>query len=620
MKINRITVIVLAIVMALFAAGLFLLLGQEEPVLFHVSVQTDVGEERLAYWDAGAGEYVVFLPGYADLSRTKLELNTEATLTLDGVPLRDGMTCDAFLMDTPYKLEYSVFGESRSGTVTFLQSGGVATMYIDTKSGTMETIHKKKGNEESGSLRLYTPEGIVNYTGDVKSINGRGNSSWARYDKKAYSVTLLNEADLLEMGSAHKWILLANADDRSNMRNKIIYEFADRLGMPYSPESTWVDLYLNGEYAGLYQLSERNEVHANRVDIAHPDSFLVSMEFNSNLTSQGIPAITTESGKMLRIHYSKDLSDSTLNSMTEMLVSVENALEAESGIDPASGKSWQELIDVRSWACKYLIEEIFGNIDAGRISQFFYYDRKNGSDKVFAGPVWDYDHAIGNRSEWQLLSAQALLANRAEIDPDYYNSWYWLLAQKEDFSHAVAAIYREECRPLLEQLEDWMDTYYDQILTASRMDAVRWPSHPREITEEKEYILRYMQARIAFLDRLWIHQESWHLVKAVSQSDYCAWYAVFDGECLTDLPDFADRADPAFLGWYYKDTGEPFDESRPITADTEIQARWEEKTESESGILSKLIQIGPLAVIAVLGLGLLLADIRRSGKAGEANG
>lgn len=612
MKTNRILVMILTAVLALSAAGMFLLLGQEEPVLFHVSVRTDAGQERISYWENTPGEYRVFLPGYADLSRATLELNTETALTLDGEPLLDGTPCDRFVLNRPYALEYTVFGETRQATVTFLQSAGVATLYLDTQSGSMELIHKKKGNEESGALRLYGADGTVNYSGEVSSFNGRGNSSWARYDKKAYSVTLLNEADLLGMGAANKWILLANADDRSNMRNRIISDFAAGLGMPCTPESQWVDLYLNGEYTGLYQLSERNEVHANRVDIAHGDSFLVSMEWNSNLTGQGIPAVTTESGKMLRIHYSRDLSDDTVAGMTDILNAVENALEAPDGIDPVSGKRWDELIDVRSWVCKYLVEEVFGNIDAGRISQFFYFDGRNTAGKLYAGPVWDYDHAIGNRSEWQLLSAQALLADRPEIEEGYYNSWYRLLADKAEFTAEVAKIYQEECRPLLQELPAWVEGYYQEILTASRMDEARWPNHPREITDEKDYILRYMEERMAFFDRLWVAREEYHVVNAVNPGDYNAFYAVFDGECLTDLPDFADRTDPAFLGWYYEDSGEPFDPAHPITEDTAVYAKWETVAEPDGVSLTTVLQLVPPGVMAVLVLVLLTAEFRRA--------
>ena len=118
----------------------------------------------------------------------------------------------------------------------------------------------------------------------MEAIRGRGNATWL-WEKKPYSLTLSKSADLLGMGAAKEWILLTNAPDPTHLRNKIAYDLAAEVGLLYSPESNWVDLYLNGEYTGLYLLTERNEIHPQRIPAGN-GTFLVSMELESRLKSE----------------------------------------------------------------------------------------------------------------------------------------------------------------------------------------------------------------------------------------------------------------------------------------------------------------------------------------------
>lgn len=580
--------------------------GQVKERPFSVEISSGGKTERIDIWQREAGEYYVFLPGYTDLSQVRICLNTENAVSINGVPLEEGMYCDAFALDVPYEFVYTVWGKDYEHRITFLRSANVATMYIDTQSGSMEYIHEKKGNEESGTLRLYTADGSIDYEGDLESINGRGNASWRNSEKKSYSLKLINEADLLGMGQAQKWILLSNADDYSNMRNKIVYDFAADIGLQYSPDSHWADVFLNGEYAGLYLLCERNEVHPNRVDIANDASFLVSLEIGSRLISQNYPYISTESGKNLRIHYYHDSNAK----LTDIWQTVENAIQAHDDVDPVTKKKLDEVIDIDSWVIKYLIEEIFGNIDAGNISQFFYYNGNRSDAKIVAGPVWDYDHALGNMCEWQLAAPNAFFSNREIIENGSTTPWYFTLNQKHFFANKLVAQYRETCLPLLEELLTYrIPDYLKQINTASKLNQVRWHYGAADVAAETEYMCSFLEARIGFLSKIWVDQAEYHLVKALPGSNgYYGYYVVFPGEKMVELPTFESTNTSAFQGWYYEDTDEPFDSTKPITEDIEIYAKWAEKPSKRFGQIGKLI---PLGVIAMIGVVLLIVDIKR---------
>ena len=362
---RKLTVYLFTLLFAVLAVVLWRMEPQVETVPVDVII-TAAGEERtVTGWKNDDGEYYLFLPGYADPAALRLRLHAD-DVRIDGKPAEDGMTCEGFSLGEPYSFSF----DSPEGTVdtvlTFVRSENLPAVYVDTGSGTMEYIHGKKGNQEAGRISLYLPDGTLAYIGDLDAVNGRGNT-WI-IPKKSYSLQLSSGADLLGMGQAEKWILVSNAFDASHLRNKLVCDFADALGLPFSPESQWVDLYLNGEYAGLYLLCERNEFHEQRISLTGEGRYLVSMDNQWRLEENARPFVTTQSGYAFRIH-SSQVGDGVLQ---QVLQSVENAISAKDGRDPLTGKHWSELIDEDSWARKYLVEEIFGNSDAGAISQYFY--------------------------------------------------------------------------------------------------------------------------------------------------------------------------------------------------------------------------------------------------------
>lgn len=580
--------------------------------LFRVKVYSDQETEQVILWEDGDGKFYVFLPGYAKLGETQIALNTTKPIYIDGIKLTDGMLCDVFRLNTTYEMEFSTLEKKRTCHLTFVQSANVATMCIDTASGSMKYIHAEKGNEETGKIRLYTADGQLNCSGELASINGRGNATWLYQEKKPYSFKLSAEADLLNMGVAQKWILLANACDPSNMRNKIVFDFAKEEGLKYSPDSQWVDLYLNGEYAGLYLLCERNEIHPERVNVSSENGVLVSMELEERLIDQNYPYVKTNAGQTLRIHDPKSVDESTKQEITEVFQSIENAILAEYGIDRISGKHWSELIDLDSWARKYLVEEIFASNDACFISQYFYYD--DNEKKVYAGPVWDFDISSGNLYHWEFEEPEAFYANREYVRDDQYTPWFYMLYQNEEFFNRMVEIYEIDFLPVLKELtEEKIADSMQLLVRAGRNNQIRWNLGSSSETEANN-IVAFLKKRVRFLTDVWLEDKQYYQVHALPKNGtFHIYRAVAPGECLTTLPTLEDTDYQTFLGWYYADTDEPFDSTRPITEDTEIYAKWADSSYKKKGQILKLM---PLAVIACMGVCVLWADIRRMRKGG----
>ena len=591
------------ILTVIFLAAALLIFSLEEPPPAQpeaVGVSLDISGETISLWEQEEGRWIFFLPGYAQLSDGVFRVEKHREITIDGRAIEDGMSGEGFLPGQTYALTVN----DSSGVVTFRQSGGVSTMFLETTSGTMDYIHAQKGNREPGSIRLYAPDGQLTHRGTME-LNGRGNVTWENSEKKPYSLQLTAEADLLGLGSARKWILMANGFDPSNLRNKAVYDFAGIVGLAYSPDCQWVDLYLNGEYAGLYLLSERNEIHPERVDISE-NGILVSIDMEQRMQRQDYPYIRVDGDTALRLHSGQKITDD----LTAFWKRVDHAIQAENGIDPETGTHYLEYIDLTSWVRKYLIEEVFGNVEASAVSHYFYTD----GGKIYAGPVWDYDYALGSVRTWQTSTVQALFCARPYVWDESDTPWFYALWQKEEFRQEVIRLYEAEFRPALKALlESGLDQYMAEISSAADCNQRRWHRALCPMEEETERIRAYLTARLSFLDSLWLEGDTYYTVTAnLRDGSVVSCYAVKPGESLPALPDTG--WDETALGWYDYDTGAPFDVTQPIQENKRIYLKREEKPAAQEGLAQQLIRYAPFcALLALLLTAWLLDKHQRKG-------
>lgn len=583
-----------------------------ESELFSVRVGAEGHNEQIGCWKSKTGEYYVFLPAYADVSTAVFELHTEGDLYIDGEKINNGKTLDEYDLNKKYDFKFNHYGKEQTADLIFMKSENIAAMYIDTESGNMDYIHSQKGNNEKGKASVYTASGRVDATGDIESLSGRGNTTWEKYDKKAYSLDFLTDVDLLGMGAAKRWVLFANAGDPSNLRNKIAYDFAKSIGLGYSPDSRWVDLYLNGEYAGVYLLSERNEVYENRVEISNVSGALLSWESEDRLNSSGHKYILTENGKPYRLHYPKTASAEVLNSIKNKVQSLENALFSEDGIDPVSKKSWLSMVDLDSWVKKYLIDEAFGNLDGYIFSQYCYYD---DDGLLYCGPVWDYDHAFGEDMDefWSITNPDTFVVGRY---PNYSLDMGYTAAflNKKEFTDRAKELYENE---FSSQVNDFLHVkipeYIKQTKAAYEMNKIRWfeGMDIGDLESEADLILDYVTNHGKFLKSAWLEGEEYCKI-TITKSSNDRFYCVKKGETLNEMPKIENTDWGIFDGLYYIDSGEPFDISKPITEDIELCAKWIDSDNNKLGDVIKLAPLGVFGLILLAMFGVAVWQIKKS--------
>ncbi|MDR5814192.1 MULTISPECIES: CotH kinase family protein [unclassified Caballeronia] len=251
-----------------------------------------------------------------------------------------------------------------------------------------------KVNYVGATISIAQTDSNYVYSGRA-SIRGRGHSTWDM-PKKPYKIKLDEKAGLLGLPKDKNWVLLANYSDKTLLRNRAAFELGKRLGMDWTPRDLPVEVTLNGEYLGVYDLVESVRVDKNRVNIADTDNTVAPentgfiLEINERL--DGDSCWTTTHGVPLCIDTPSPASDAQAAYIRQYVQAAEDALFSDSATDAASG--YEKYFDVTALINWYLVNELFKNQDAQGYASIYLY--KDVGGKLKFGPLWDFDIGAGN--------------------------------------------------------------------------------------------------------------------------------------------------------------------------------------------------------------------------------
>ena len=219
-------------------------------------------------------------------------------------------------------------------------------------------------------------------------IRGRGNASWD-FPKKPYRLKFdEKQSPLGAPASAKKWTLLSNYGDKTLMRNMLAFEVSRRVGLSFTPFCHPVDLIINGEYRGCYQLCDQVEAAKGRVDAK--DGYLVEIDayaYNEEVwfsSNRGTPVTIKHPDE-------DDITQEQRKFINDYFNRMETAVFASNFTDEAEG--YRKYLDLDSFLKNFIVGEFAGNTDT-YWSVYMYKDAADG--KLYTGPVWDYDLAFEN--------------------------------------------------------------------------------------------------------------------------------------------------------------------------------------------------------------------------------
>ena len=297
--------------------------------------------------------------------------------------------------------ELAFYGTKGEGDDSqFFQVTNLPTVVIRTDKATEVT---SKEYEISSTVYVISDGGKKVHIGEKTGIRGRGNASWG-FAQKPYRIKFDKKAKLLDApAEAKKWTLISPYGDKSMMRNILAFEISRRVGAKYTPYCQPVDVIFNGEYRGCYQLCDQIDVREGRVDItemkpedntgdALTGGYLIEIDANASKekcyfwSNKGIPVtIKSPDDEKITAQQKKYIEDCFNNVLNKVFS------------DHFTHEDWgyYPYFDIDSFLKHFIVGELSGNTDT-YWSTYMYKER--GDQKLYTGPVWDFDIAFDNDS------------------------------------------------------------------------------------------------------------------------------------------------------------------------------------------------------------------------------
>jgi len=338
-------------------------------------------------------------------------------------------------------------------------------------------------------------------------IKGRGNSTW-NLDKKPYRLKFDSKSKVLGMTSDKDWALLANHTDKSMLRNAVALCLGKVLGMDYTPSAHHVELRLNNDYLGLYQLVEHVKVADHRVNIGAAAASADDADAGFLLE---IDARLDETYWFRSLRYmpytvkSDVLEPVQVEHIQAVVNAMESALFGENYRDPEVG--YAAHLDVEALVDFYLINEYLRNNDAFYSST--YVTRERGGKLKF-GPLWDFDLAGGNSKFFDNMSPTGWWVR----DPSNHNTRYMhRLFSDPAFEQHVQARWRY-LRKQLPALQAYIRQSADTLQASQARNFQRWdvlntPISPSPLAlgsfdAEVAHLQFWLAQRAQWMDEQWV--------------------------------------------------------------------------------------------------------------------
>ena len=266
------------------------------------------------------------------------------------------------------------------------QLTNLPTVVINTE-GSQEIVSKE--NELSSTVYIISEAGTNLLATTETGVRGRGNASWDQFPKKPYRLKFKSKQSPLDApASAKKWTLISNYSDKSLMRNILAFEASRRIGQAYTPYCHPVDVIVNGEYRGCYQLCDQVEAAEGRVPAK--DGYLIEID---SYAWKEVSAFWSWRGTPVTIKHpdEDDITDAQRQHIESFFNQMETAALGSDFTDPEKG--YRKYLDLESFLRNLLVGDFCGNTDI-LWSVYMYKDATDG--RLYAGPTWDHDLSFDN--------------------------------------------------------------------------------------------------------------------------------------------------------------------------------------------------------------------------------
>lgn len=343
--------------------------------------------------------------------------------------------------------------------------------------------------------RSGSDEGVWTADDEPVEVRGRGNSTWG-LPKKPYRIKFPVKFSPvgLDHAKAKSWVILAHDMDKSLLRNHLAFEISRILfnasenyhnegAVMFTPCSQFVNVYMNDDYHGVYQMSDQMEVAKGRIDIDRlkavdgsdaskiTGGYLVETNIHHD---EGYPVSFNSSRGIYMDHkYPKDddCDIAQYRYMEDFIYKAESILYSYDFKDPQYG--WRKWFDEKTLADYIIVKELAGDMD-GYTSTYFY--KRRGIDKIFFGPVWDVDKGWNNdKREPHGNTLSQLMIYGGFYMPPYINpDWFHRFWQDEEFRKFVGTRWAQKREALVSKVLSELDSMPKSMSKAIRANFSVW--------------------------------------------------------------------------------------------------------------------------------------------------
>ena len=381
-------------------------------------------------------------------------------------------------------------------------------LQVNTISG--QDITSKEQRVES-SLILYYTDGRIDTLG-LAGIRGRGNSTWQK-PKKPYNVKLEKKHAVLGMNNSENWILLSNPYyDLTQLHNATALEISKVTEMPWTPSGKFVELILNNTHKGLYFLCEKIGVEKNKINIREmQQTDTAGVELTGGYLLESYVQLITDSASKdtdaayFQTNYVKETGfqwarcnllweikepDNIHHLQKDYVINALNHLESLLfNQDSLSSSSYCNYLDIDSAIDWLLVEEVCGNMEAGKAKNMYLYKDVDdntvlGGGRFCVGPSWDFDaYSFGTfqRGHGFLIKDNAFYFPLLFKDPVFVNR------VKERWSN-----YKDKWK---EDIPKFIEQQYNMIRKSALRNEFMWKDWlPNDYFSNYDESVRYMLA------------------------------------------------------------------------------------------------------------------------------
>lgn len=364
-----------------------------------------------------------------------------------------------------------------------------------------------KVNQVVSRLTIISDDG-TNLLSEPGATRERGNAS-RDFPKKPYRIKFDKKQNVLDApAKAKKWTLINNYGDKTLMRNLLAFELSRRMGMPYTPYGTAVDVLLNGEYKGCYQLCDQVEIDKNRVAI-------------TEMTPEDNQGSALTGGYLIEVDAYANQEKSWFNSNKGNPVTIKSPDEDEITANQKQyirnffnqmENNWAAYLDLNSFLRHFLVGELSGNTDT-YWSVFMY--KQRDENLMHVGPVWDFDLAFHNdkriypvntKSDYIYRSGGSCAGNMRNFVDN-------IVVKDAAAKRKMLEIWDEARQSGLteENLLTYIDHWATVLQQSQHLNFLRWPILNQKVHQnvvakgsfqaEVDVVKTFMKERIAWMDK-----------------------------------------------------------------------------------------------------------------------